>query len=389
MGMRIEVDRAALVGALGKVQGVTGSKSTLLVLNNVLLEAKAGAGGLGGVLEVHGTDLDVSIQAACPCEVLEEGAVTLPSKRLFELVKSLREDRLTLAVDEKEHAVLKAGKVSSRLPGVAASEFPDVKTYGEAARYPVGVVDVLRMIEKTLFSVSTDEGRPNLNGALLRVVGDGFGPVGVGEAGRLSMVSTDGHRLSRLVLEAVEGASWPDALRAGVIVPRKGLAEVRRVLDVAGEALTFGVYENTVAFKQGSTVVAVRLIDGRFPDVSQVLPLRGDRCLLARRSDLLHALRFVSIVAPSKTGGIKVTVEGGECEISTMDADQGEAREAVPVEWDGGALVAGYNYRYLQEALAALEGDEVEVEIIDTLSPTMLREVGSEDLLYVVMPMRV
>lgn len=372
--MKIQIARDVLAAELAKVQGVSNQKSTLLILNNVLLEAR------GNTLTLHGTDLDVSISTECPCEVQAEGAVTLQAKRLYDMVKSLRDDALILEMEPNHFTTLRSGKVTSRIPGTPASEFPDIQTNPETARFDLAPAQLLDMIEKTLFSVSTDEGRPNLNGALLKV----------GESQRLTMVSTDGHRLSRIQLPAKEGeVGFPDQLRQGVIIPRKGLVELKRILDVSNPALRFGIQGNTVVFRHGATTISVRLIDGKFPDVDQVLPAESEQKARARREDLLHALKFVSIVAPSKTGNVRISLEGGDCEIFTQDAEQGEAQEHVPIEYDGPAVKAGYNYRYLLEVLNAIDGEEITMEIIDTLSPTLIRDAGRDELLYVVMPMRI
>ena len=374
--MKIRIARDTLSDELFKVQGVTNQKSTLLILNNALLEAK------GDTLTIHATDLDVSISTRCACEVLEEGSVTLQAKRLFDMVKSLREEELTLTTEPNHYTRLKSGNVDSRIPGTPASEFPDVQTDATMATSAIGTARLLDMIEKTLFSVSTDEGRPNLNGALLKM----------GDNKRLTMVSTDGHRLSRIQIPLSEGEAatdFPDQLRDGVIIPRKGLVELRRTLDVSGPELTFGIQGNTVVFNHGVTTLSIRLIDGKFPDVDQVLPQESDQKARIRRADLLHSLKFVAIVAPSKTGNVRVTFDGKECEIFTQDAEQGEAREVVSIEYEGGTVKAGYNYRYLLDVLNAVDSESITMEIIDTLSPTLIRDAERDEMLFVVMPMRI
>lgn len=373
--MKIRIARDTLSDELFKVQGVTNQKSTLLILNNALLEAR------DGTLTIHATDLDVSISTTCACEVLEAGSVTLQAKRLFDMVKNLREAELTLETEPNHYTRLQSGNVDSRIPGTPASEFPEVQTNPALATCHIGTARLLDMIEKTLFSVSTDEGRPNLNGALLKM----------GDNKRLTMVSTDGHRLSRIqvpLAEDEEATSFPEQLRDGLIIPRKGLMELRRTLDVSGPQLTFGLQGNTIIFSHGSTTLSIRLIDGKFPDVDQVLPQESDEKARVRREDLLHALKFVSIVAPSKTGNVRVTFDGTHCEIHTQDPEQGEAREVVDIEYGGNTVKAGYNYRYLQDVLNAIDGEYVTMEIIDTLSPTLIRDADRDEMLFVVMPMR-
>lgn len=376
--MKVRIERDTLTQELFKVQGVTNQKSTLLILNNALLEARDGA------LTIHATDLDVSISTSCACEVLEEGSVTLQAKRLFDMVKNLREAELTLETGSNHHTELRAGTVKCRFPGTSAGEFPEIASHNGIDLHPLGTARLLDMIEKTLFSVSTDEGRPNLNGALFKATSQGS----------LTMVSTDGHRLSRIELDpdaeglAPEGG-LPESLRRGIIIPRKGLTELKRTLNITDPELLFGLSGNTIVFKHGPTTISVRLIDGKFPDVDQVLPKETDRKARIRKQDFVHALKFVAIVAPPKTGNIRVAFENDQCEIHTQDTEQGEARHVVPIDYSGPAVKAGYNYRYLLDVLGAIDGEEISMEIIDTLSPTLIRDAGRDAMLFVVMPMRI
>jgi DNA polymerase-3 subunit beta len=365
-----------LTQELFKVQGVTNQKSTLMILNNVLLEAKEGR------LTLHATDLDVSISTTCPCEVLTEGSVTLQAKQLFDLVKNIREDELELETESNNYTAMRAGTVNCRIPGTPASEFPDIPSALDVPLLPMGTVRLLDMIEKTLFSVSTDEGRPNLNGALLRASA---------ASGSLTMISTDGHRLSRIELQPTDDSrpNYPAELYDGIIIPRKGLSELKRTLDIADPELLFGLHNNSIIFRHGATTTSVRLIDGKFPDVDQVLPSETDKKARIRKSDFVHSLKFASIVAPSKTGNVRVSFEGQECEIYTQDAEQGEVREVVPIEYEGGAVKAGYNFRYVLDVLNVLDGEEILMEIIDSLSPTLIRDASRDEILFVVMPMRI
>ena len=374
--MKIEIARDALTQELFKVQGVVNQKSTLAILSNALLVAE------DGTLTIHATDLDVTISTSCACEVAEGGRVTLQAKKLFDVVKGVRAAELSLSTEENNYARIEAGQVGARLPGMPAESFANISDYTGIEFHPIGTARLLDMIEKTLFSISTDEGRPNLNGAFFRI----------GEDGSFTMVSTDGHRLSRIALapdEMSAGTSFPDALRRGVIISRKGLGELKRVLDAANPELSFGLQDNNIVFRHGPTTVAIRLIDGSFPYVDQVLPRESDNKARINRSDLIHTLKFAAIVAPPKTGNVRISFRDGECEIYTQDAEQGEAREVIAIEYDGAACQAGYNYRYLLDVLAVLDSDEVTMEIIDTLSPTMIRDGERDDMLFVVMPMRI
>jgi DNA polymerase-3 subunit beta len=374
--MKIRIARDVLTQELFKVQGVVNQKSTLAILSNALLVAEKDR------LHIHATDLDVTISTSCPCEVMQEGRVTLQARRFFDIVKNIHAAEVELETEENHYARLKAHKTNARLPGMPAESFANIPDFADVSFLPLGTARLLDMIEKTLFSISTDEGRPSLNGAFLRV----------GAKGGFSMVSTDGHRLSRITLEAAEGEEgvrYPEALRRGVIISRKGLSELKRTLDIAEPELSFGLRENNIVFHHGNTTVSIRLIDGTFPDVDQVLPRESDNKARIRRSDLIQSLKLISIVAPPKTGNVRISFEGGQCEVYSHDAEQGEARESIAIQYAGPNVQAGYNFRYLLDVLNVLDGEEVSMEIIDTLSPTMIRDGDRDDMLFVVMPMRI
>lgn len=374
--MKIRISRDALTQELFKVQGVVNQKTTLAILSNALLVADKEQ------LTLHATDLDVTISTSCPCEVLKPGRVTIQAKRLFEVVKNLRADELELETEENHYARLKAGKSSTRLPGMPAESFANIASFDDVSFLPMGTARLLDMIEKTLFSISTDEGRPSLNGAFFKV----------GKKGGFTMVSTDGHRLSRVSLPAEEseaGIEYPGSLHKGVIISRKGLSELKRTLDVSVPELSFGVKDNNIVFRHANTTVSIRLIDGAFPDVDQVLPRESDQKARIKRAELVHTLKYVSIVAPPKTGNVRVSFEGDQCEVYTHDSEQGESKELIPIQYRGPAVQAGYNYRYLLDVLNVIDAEEVTMEIIDTLSPTMLRDAERDDMLFVVMPMRI
>jgi DNA polymerase-3 subunit beta len=374
--MKIKISSDVLTQELFKVQGVVNQKSTLAILSNALLVAE------GDRLYIHATDLDVTISTSCPCEVIEAGRVTLQAKRFFDIIKNIHSAEVALETEENHYARLKTSKTSARLPGMPAESFANIPDFADVTFLPLGTARLLDMIEKTLFSISTDEGRPSLNGAFLRV----------GQAGGFSMVSTDGHRLSRISLPAAEGEEaleYPAALKKGVIISRKGLSELKRTLNISEPELSFGLRENNIVFRHAETTVSIRLIDGTFPDVDQVLPRESDNKARVRRADLIQALKLISIVAPPKTGNVRISFENSQCEVYTHDAEQGEARESIPIQYEGGNVQAGYNFRYLLDVLNVIDSEEITMEIIDTLSPTMVRDAERDDMLFVVMPMRI
>ena len=372
--MKIRISRQSLTDELFKLQGVVSQRSTLAILSNALLDAQ------GDTLTLHATDLDTAVSTSCKCEVEEPGRVTLQAKALYDIVKNLQQDTLEIDLEDNYWARLTSGPVSCRLVGTPPEDFPQILDVSKAQLYPIGTDRLLDMIEKTLFSISTDDARANLTGAFFRVT----------DEGNLLMVSTDGHRLSKIEMtpDSFDAKNMPDALRQGIIVPRKGLSELKRTVDAKSEDLSFGIVDNSIVFRHGPMSLSVRLIDGTFPDFTMVLPESSETRAIVERDALIQSLRFVSLFANPRTHNVRLSLSEEGLELFASDPDRGEGKKLVPVQYEGAAVKAGYNYRYLLDVLGVLDGNEVSVEIIDTLSPTLLRDPGRDELLFVVMPMR-
>ncbi len=373
--MKIRISRQSLTDELFKLQGVVSQRSTLAILSNALLEAK------DGTLTLHATDLDTSVSTACPCEVLDPGRVTLNAKRFYDIVKGLEHEDLELETEENYYAQIVSGDVSCRLVGTHPDEFPQILDTRDVTLHQIGTERLLDMIEKTLFSVSTDEARANLTGAFFRVT----------DTNDFLMVSTDGHRLSKIEVSPEEfdtSADFPQALRDGIIIPRKGLSEIKRTVDPAGADLSFGLIENSIVFKHGPMSLSVRLIEGTFPDFTQVLPEETDNKATLHKDTLVQSLRFVSLFANPKTHNVRLSLTEEALELHASDPDRGEGSKTIPIEYTGPVVKAGYNYRYLLDVLGVLDGEEVALEVVDTLSPTLVRDTSRDEMLFVVMPMR-
>ncbi|MFL5300951.1 MAG: DNA polymerase III subunit beta [Anaeromyxobacteraceae bacterium] len=376
--MELKIGVQELARALARAQGIVEKKSTMPMLSHVLLEASK-----GDDLHVSATDLDVSVTSGHKCEVLKEGKVAVPAKHLFEIVKTLPEKDVVLKRAQNNWLELRSGPAEFRIVGLAAEDFPALPRFEKVAFVTVPPRSVLEMIALTDFAASTDETRYNLNGVF-------FEPM----AGALRTVATDGHRLS-LAERALPGEF---ALKKGVILPRKGLGEMKKLLlDSAEGEVKLGFIENSAVLQLPSVKLVMRLIEGVFPDYRQVIPKTGEKSFQVGRERLLDTLRRVSILSSDKSHAVKLELSPGLLRVTSQSPDLGDAKEEVPVEYTGEKLAIGFNARYLIDilgALATLEAvaaQDVVVELSDDLSPGVVKPAGESATQFtaVVMPMRI
>ncbi|MBM4318741.1 MAG: DNA polymerase III subunit beta [Deltaproteobacteria bacterium] len=371
--MEFTIDRDVFSRALARMQGIVEKKSTMAMLSNALIRAEDAT-----TIQVAATDLDVTLVGRYPASVEKTGALTVNARSLYDIVRNLPPGELALIGQENNWVEIRQGAIEFRMVGMPPDEFPALpEAAGENLGCNISKKQLFLMIEGVIFSVSTDDTRPNLNGVLVK-------PAGVE---KLMMVSTDGHRLSKVVRHV--GSNLEGLPEEGVIIPRKGLAELKRAMDDGGERISFGVQGSQVIFQGESDTLFVRLIDGVFPDFNRVIPKTNRNVARMEREQLITSLRRVSLFAQAKTMGIRIALSSdGRMRISASNPDLGRAQEEFEVDYSGDTLEIGYNARYLLDCLAPIETREVRFEMNDDLSPGIVRVDGDDDSFYVVMPMR-
>lgn len=369
--MKFQIEKSSFIKTLQKVQGIVEKRNTMPILANILIKASASG---GGKIEVIATDLEVSIKDLCDAAVAKEGDITINAKKLFEIIKEAPEEKIDIAADESGKITIKSGKAKFNILVLPAKEFPSFPVYDEG-KFSRTDPDVLKeMIEKTAFAASTDETRYNINGVFMEK-----------EGANIRMVATDGHRLAMIE----KTSDWP-ALSKGVILPRKGILELKRFLDDAVEGAFFLAFTpNSMVVKKDGTVLIIRLIDGEFPDYKQVIPKGNEKKAKLGRADLLSSLKRVSLLSMEKGRGVKFGLSKGKLELSSSNPDIGEAREEINAEYKNDELEIGFNATYMMEAIGVVEGDEVVLELKDRESPTLLKPAKTNGHLYVIMPMRI
>jgi DNA polymerase-3 subunit beta len=368
MEFRIAADE--LKKALSRAQGVVERKTTMPILANVLVNA-----GKGGVT-VTAFDLDIGVVSEHPAEVVKPGAVTINAKYIFDIVQNLPEQQVTIKKLPNNYAEISSGSAHFKIVGMAPEEYPKLPKEENAPLVKVNGGTMLEMIRKTSFAISTDETRYILNGVY-------FEPK---EGGKVRMVATDGHRLS-LIEREMEGEF---KLKAGVIIPRKGLLELKRLLDEAPDAeCHLGFAESSALFKKPGLTMVMRLIDGQFPEYQRVIPKEGERKLNVPKVRLMEGLKRIALLSADKSNAVKVSLSENLLRITSHNPDLGEAKDDVEVAYKGPEMTIGFNARYLLDVLGALDTDEVSLELGDEHSPGVLHAPGDRSFTAVVMPMRV
>lgn len=367
--MEFKAKRGDFLATLYWTQGIVERRNTMPILANVLIESSKGN------VRLTATDLEVGVRGRFEGEVAQEGSITVNAKKLYEIVREAPEETLRLKRLENDWVEIKSGKSVFKIVGMDAREFPQFPNFEKEMLSTVPAKLMREMIERTIFSVSTDETRHSLNGVFIEEA----------ESSKVRMVATDGHRLA--LIERQIGVL---GLEKGAILPRKGLMEVRKLLEGSENGLvSIGFKENMGLVVREDVELFMRLIEGDFPDYSKVVPKDNPEVVKIDNDELLHALRRVSIISSERYKGIKMELKEGRLTISANNPDLGEAVEEIEVDYQGKPLTVGFNARYLLDVLGVLEaGGEVEVSFKDALSPSLLRKGGDDGYLYVIMPMR-
>lgn len=377
--MELRIPVTELSRALSMMQGIVQRKNTMPILANVLLSVETGADG-SGRLTLAATDLDVAMRTERACEVLAPGSVTVPARALADMVRVLPGPDVTLKRLANHHIEVKSGRTKAKLMGLSAEEYPTLPDYAEVPFVTVDAALFADMVEKTIYAASTDETRYNLNGILFEPDAD--------QPGKLVMVATDGHRLVRIE-RTFEGAAFPET--KSVILPRKGMGEMKRLFDNAesgSDTLQVGFHANHAVVRKGNTLLSMRLIDGSFPDYRQVVPKLADKVVRISRSEAVDSLRRVSVLAADKGQPVKLSLGKDQLVVACSNPDAGEISDDVPVEYAGDGVEIAFNAKYLVDALASLDDQNVLLKLTDNLSPGLLVGVDETHHLCVVMPMR-
>ncbi len=370
--MKLTIERSAFLKSLGHVQSVVERRNTIPILSNVLIEAG------GGKVALTATDLDLAIIENADASIERDGATTVPAHTLFDIVRKLPEgSEVSLSLGDDQKLSVTAGRSQFTLASLPKEDFPVMSAGDLPHNFSLPSKELKRLVDKTRFAVSTEESRYYLTGIYFHVA-EGGTPT-------LRAVATDSHRLAQAELAVPDGAAG----MPGVIIPRKTVAELRKLIEDFDGDIGLSLSDTKIRFSFNDAVLTSKLIDGTFPDYRRVIPEKNEKILEIDCHAFAEAVDRVSTISSDKTRSVKLALESGRLVLSVTSPENGTATEEVSATYSADAMEVGFNSRYLLDVLGQIEGDSVEMRLADPAAPTVIYDPSDAGALYVLMPMRV
>ncbi len=363
--MKFSVSKEKLLEGLQTVQNVVSTRTTLPILSNVLLQAA------DGQLRFTTSDLDVGIRSGVEAAIEKPGATTLPARRLLSIVRELPASEITIEVDSKNVASIRSGPSFFKILGLPEEEFPPLPKFENAKTFTLRQKDLREALKKTSYAISTDETRYVLNGILFSF-----------RDNKLTLVATDGRRLALVDIEL----EFPRSHEGDVIIPAKAIGEIQRLLSDEGD-IKVSIGENQAAFEVDGTFLVSKLIEGNYPNYRQVIPAETKERITLERALFHDAVHRVSLLSSEKSNSVKLVFTKNNLEIAANTPDVGEAHESLAIPYKGKDMAIAFNPEFLMAPLKNLAVDEVYLDLIDEMSPGVIKIQGP--FLYVIMPMRI
>lgn len=371
--MELVVKKNDLLRELQFFQGIVERKNTIPILANVLMEAKENE------IRMLATDLEVGLRSCCAAAVEKPGLLTLPAKKLYEIVKALPEGDVRITED-KNGVKVAADRFESRMQTLPKEDFPAVPDASGVISAMLPRAAIREMVAKTQFAITGEDTRYFLNGALLIL-----------QPGTMSLVATDGHRLALVNVDRpkAKDAKKDEDIRA--ILPRKTLWELGKLLADGDGDISYERGENHLFFKVGDRMLISRMIDGQFPAFERVIPKGNNKRIEFERERLTNAVKRVALLSNERSRAVKFQLDNGKVEVTSSSPEFGEAREVLPVDYSDGSMQICFNAQYVMDFLGAVDTDNVALELKDEVSQAVMKPVGTVgyDYTYVIMPMRV
>jgi len=371
--MEITVSKFELLRELTATQGVVERKTTIPILSNYLFEA------VGDKLSLTATDLDLSLRTSCTAKVKKEGSCTIPARKLHDYVKLLPDADITIKLLENHWVSIRCGRSNTKMVGMARSNFPTLPAFPTSGAVEIPAQVLRGMIAKTGFAIASEESRYTLNGALM-----------VLKPESITMVATDGHRLSHIERSGTKFDGVSGEMKT--LVPKKAMDELKSLLDSTdAENIEFAKDESTLYFRIGSRLLTSRQLTGQFPNFEAVLPKDNNKSITVHGDDLAGAIQRVAQFADERSRAVRMKLEKGELKLSASSTETGESEDSIEIDYNGETLAIGFNAQYLLDFLKATGSGEVKLEFKDAQSAGQMRPAEGEEYKYryIVMPMRI
>jgi DNA polymerase-3 subunit beta len=367
--MEFKINRNTFLDGIQKTLGIVEKKTTLPILNNVLLKAEQNK------LKIIATDREISLISDYEAEISEKGDITISAKKLYEMVREIQGE-IVHFTSSNNIVKISCQRAIYKIPGLPAEDFPDVTDERNVRFYDIKGAVIKDLISKTAFAMAIDETRKNLNGVLVEALSDGATYV-------LRMVATDGHRLAL----AKQVVSEP-FLEKGIIIPRKALMEIKKIID-EHEDVKIALYKNMFVLKTDNTVLKVSLVDADYPDYKRVIPSEKGISIILEKESFLHALKRMSVVSSERYGGVILSFSEGKLTLNSTNLDVGEATEEIDIKYSGEDIDVGFNVNYLIDAVSVISKENILLEVGSGVKPSVVKQTESDDYLCIVMPLKI
>ncbi len=373
--MKFTVQRNTFLEGIQKTLSIVEKKTTMPILNNILLRTG------NNMITIVATDREIGLVADYGAEILEEGQVTVSARKLYEMIREIQGDSVQFEANESHRVTVTCQKIIYKIPGLSADDFPsviddrtDVNFSSMQGKFIEG------LIRKTSFAMSGDEMRKNLNGVLVETLDDGG-------KNTLRMIATDGHRLA--IASADIGEASLFKLEKGIIIPRKGLNEIKRLIEDASEEIFVGIRQGMCIVKTDSTMLRVSLVDAEYPDYRRVMPAEKGIVVQFEKDVILHALRRMSVISSERYSGVIIALSEGKMVLESTNPDVGEAKEEIEIAYHEKDISIGYNVKYLIDAMEVIDDETVVFEMGVGMKPGVIKPAHNDEYVCIIMPLKV
>ncbi|NGX45311.1 MAG: DNA polymerase III subunit beta [Chlamydiae bacterium] len=364
--MKALINRIDFVELIGKIQSVVAAKPSIPVLANILLEL------MGDELIISATDLTVSMRASCSAKVEKEGAIALPARRLFQLVRELTTPQIEIELSAPETAMIHAGSSHFKIQGMHKSEFPSFPDLSEGHTMEFTKESLKEMLYQTAFAAARDDSRQVLNGVLMQKANS-----------HATFIGTDGKRLAR---NQVQLPAEEEGAPGAYIIPLKAVDEMAKILDDKEGSAKLTIMPEKIGIEVGPVLLITKLLTGEYPDVTRVIPKKGETPITLHREELIALLKQVALFTSEMSSAVRFSFAEGALHLSATSGEIGEGKVSMPVNYSGPKLEIAFNPHYFIDILRHSKDETVEFNVTDSYNPGLITDSSKAE--FVIMPMR-